>query len=47
MLERLNNMKRNAKGDGKSSCVLCNDDFGIFGAQGHLCKDCHKVRNFG
>lgn len=43
MMDRLNNMKRNAKGDGKSRCILCNDDFGIFGTQCHVCKDCNKV----
>jgi hypothetical protein len=45
MIDRLNNMKRNAKGDGRSSCVLCNEEFGLFGAQCHLCKDCLKVNN--
>jgi hypothetical protein len=45
MIERLNNIKRNAKGDGRSSCVLCNEEFGLFGAQCHLCKDCLKVNN--
>lgn len=45
MIERLNNMKRNAKGDGRCSCVLCNEEFGLFGAQCHLCKDCLKVND--
>ena len=43
MMDKLNNMKRNAKGDGKSRCILCNDDVGIFGTQCHVCKDCNKV----
>ena len=43
MIEKLNNMKRNAKGDGISSCLLCNDQFGLFGPQGQQCKDCLKV----
>ncbi|XP_054166639.1 rab effector Noc2-like [Oppia nitens] len=42
MLDRLNNMKRNARGDGKHTCVLCSDQFGLFGAQGRQCKDCLK-----
>ena len=40
--DRLNNMKRNAKGDGNKACALCSDSFGLFGAQCHHCKDCLK-----
>ncbi|XP_074601569.1 rab effector Noc2-like [Brevipalpus obovatus] len=41
--DRLNNMKRNAKGDGLKCCALCNDHFGLFSSQCHHCKDCNKA----
>ncbi|RWS25476.1 Rab effector Noc2-like protein [Leptotrombidium deliense] len=43
LIDRLNNMKRNAKGDGNRYCALCNDEFGLFGAHCHHCKDCNKA----
>ncbi|RWS09789.1 Rab effector Noc2-like protein, partial [Dinothrombium tinctorium] len=43
LIDRLNNMKRNAKGDGNRYCALCNDEFGLFGAHHHCCKDCNKA----
>lgn len=44
LMDRLNNMKRNATGTkGNSACALCNDKFHLFGAQCHICKDCQKV----
>ncbi|KAG8238031.1 hypothetical protein J437_LFUL014999 [Ladona fulva] len=44
MVERLENMKRNAMGNGTSQCILCGDTFGMLGAPSLLlCHDCKKA----
>ncbi|XP_046385625.1 rabphilin-3A [Ischnura elegans] len=43
LVERLDNMKRNAMGNGTSQCVLCGDSFGMLGAPSLLCHDCKKA----
>lgn len=43
MLERLQNMKMNARGNGKTTCLLCNEQFGLFRLQTHKCELCNKV----
>ena len=30
LLERLENMRRNAAGDGENTCILCGESFGFF-----------------
>ncbi|KAF2880815.1 hypothetical protein ILUMI_25348, partial [Ignelater luminosus] len=42
LVERLENMRRNALGRGPSQCLLCGDRFGILGAQKARCVDCRK-----
>ncbi|GLH01751.1 Rabphilin-3A [Gryllus bimaculatus] len=42
LVERLENMKRNALGNGTNQCVLCGDSFGMLGAPSLLCHDCKK-----
>ncbi|GFY57673.1 rab effector Noc2, partial [Trichonephila inaurata madagascariensis] len=42
LVERLENMKKNAMGNGATQCVLCADEFGILGASPLLCNDCKK-----
>ena len=44
MIERLKNMKRNARGNGEQTCVLCNEPFGMFGLKAHPCHGCSKVK---
>lgn len=43
LVERLENMKKNAMGNGVSQCVLCADKFGLFGASPVPCHDCCKA----
>lgn len=43
LVERLDNMKRNAMGNGSTQCILCADEFGILGASPLLCHDCRKA----
>ncbi|XP_068087082.1 rabphilin-3A [Anabrus simplex] len=43
LVERLENMKRNALGNGTNQCVLCGDSFGMLGAPSLLCRDCNKA----
>jgi hypothetical protein len=43
-VERLENMKRAAMGNGTSQCILCGDSFGVLGATSLICHDCRKVR---
>ncbi|KAI1293691.1 Rabphilin-3A [Halotydeus destructor] len=44
LIDRVNNMKRNASGDGKTCCALCNEKFHMFSTQRcHRCKDCEKA----
>lgn len=45
MIERLKNMKRNARGDGHYTCILCNESFGFFNHNAHECQGCSKVGN--
>lgn len=43
LVEKLDNMKKNAMGNGTTQCVLCGDEFGLLGASPTFCDDCHKV----
>ncbi|XP_067119079.1 rab effector Noc2-like isoform X2 [Centruroides vittatus] len=43
LVERLENMKKNAIGNGVSQCVLCADRFGFLGASPVPCHDCCKA----
>ncbi|XP_075677923.1 rab effector Noc2-like isoform X1 [Dermatophagoides pteronyssinus] len=43
MIERLKNMKRNARGDGHYTCILCNESFGFFNHNAHECQGCSKL----
>jgi len=43
LIDRLDNIKKHATGNGSSQCVLCADGFGMLGASSVLCVDCHKV----
>lgn len=43
LVDRLNNIKRNAAGDGRTHCALCNDKFHLFKGSAIQCKDCLKV----
>ena len=43
LIDRLDNMKKHAAGNGSSQCVLCADGFGMLGASSVSCVDCHKV----
>lgn len=43
LVERLENMKKNALGNGNTQCILCGDEFGLLGASPMTCHDCHKV----
>lgn len=43
LVEKLDNMKKNAMGNGTTQCVLCGDEFGLLGASPTYCDDCHKV----
>ena len=42
-MEKLDNMKKNAMGNGTTQCVLCGDEFGLLGASPTFCDDCRKV----
>ncbi|CAF0996632.1 unnamed protein product [Adineta steineri] len=42
LIDRLENMKKHATGNGSSQCVLCADGFGMLGASAVICVDCHK-----
>jgi hypothetical protein len=44
LIDRLDNMKKHATGNGSSQCVLCADGFGMLGASSVSCVDCHKVK---
>ena len=39
----MDNMKKNAMGNGSTQCILCADEFGLLGASPTYCDDCHKV----
>ena len=43
MVDRVDNMKRNAIGNGSSQCILCGDEFRLLGASPNYCDDCKKV----
>ncbi|CAH1380795.1 unnamed protein product [Tenebrio molitor] len=43
LVERLENMRRNALGRNPSQCLLCGDGFGMLGAQKVLCIDCRRL----
>ena len=43
LIDRLDNMKKHATGNGSSQCVLCADGFGMLGTSSVSCVDCHKV----
>ncbi|UJR13596.1 hypothetical protein I4U23_000609 [Adineta vaga] len=43
LIDRLENMKKHANGNGSTQCVLCADGFGMLGASSVLCVDCHKA----
>ncbi|NXA35347.1 DOC2B protein, partial [Eudromia elegans] len=42
LVERLENMRRNAVGDGLSRCLLCGELLGLLGSTSVLCQDCRK-----
>jgi hypothetical protein len=44
LVDRLDNMKKLALGNGTKHCVLCGEKFGFLGASGMICADCKKVR---
>ena len=44
LMDRLENMKKHATGNGSTQCVLCADGFGMLGASSVTCIDCHKVK---
>ena len=46
LVEKLDNMKKNAMGNGSTQCVLCGDEFGLLGASPTFCDDCRKVSCF-
>ncbi|XP_074040221.1 rabphilin isoform X2 [Leptinotarsa decemlineata] len=43
LVERLENMRRNALGRNPSQCLLCGDGFGILGSQKIVCMDCRRL----
>jgi len=42
LIDRLDNMKKHAAGNGSTQCVLCADGFGMLGTSSVSCVDCHK-----
>lgn len=42
LVEKLDNMRKNAMGNGSSQCILCGDEFGLLGASPTYCDDCKK-----
>ncbi|XP_034236725.1 rabphilin-3A isoform X2 [Thrips palmi] len=42
LVDRVDNMKRNAMGNGSNQCVLCGTKFGFLGSTSYLCHDCQK-----
>ncbi|CAF0740507.1 unnamed protein product [Didymodactylos carnosus] len=42
LIDRLDNMKKHAAGNGSTQCVLCADSFGMLGASSVACTDCYK-----
>ncbi|CAE1269120.1 RPH3A [Acanthosepion pharaonis] len=43
LVEKLDNMRKNAMGNGSSQCILCGDEFGLLGASPTYCDDCKKA----
>lgn len=43
LVDRLENMRRNALGRTPSQCLLCGDHFGLLGAQSAQCIACRKL----
>ncbi|CAG9862555.1 unnamed protein product [Phyllotreta striolata] len=43
LVEKLENMRRNALGKTSSQCLLCGDNFGLLGAQKIVCMDCRRL----
>ncbi|KAH8039039.1 hypothetical protein HPB51_004964 [Rhipicephalus microplus] len=43
LVDRLENMKRNALGNGTSQCVLCANEFGLLSGSPLTCYDCRKT----
>ncbi|GJQ79793.1 Rph [Trypoxylus dichotomus] len=43
LVERLENMRRNALGRNANQCLLCGDGFGMLGAQKCVCIDCRRL----
>ncbi|XP_054920345.1 rabphilin-3A isoform X1 [Dermacentor andersoni] len=43
LVDRLENMKRNALGNGTSQCVLCANEFGLLSGSPLMCYDCRKA----
>jgi len=44
LVERLENMRRSAVGNGLSQCLLCGEVFGLLGSSSVLCLDCCMVQ---
>lgn len=42
LVDRVDNMKRNAMGNGANQCILCGTKFGFLGSTSYLCHDCQK-----
>ncbi|XP_057893772.1 rab effector Noc2 [Melospiza georgiana] len=42
LVERLENMRRNAMGNGLSQCLLCGEMLGLLGSSSVFCQDCKK-----
>ncbi|XP_066058377.1 rab effector Noc2 isoform X5 [Chamaea fasciata] len=43
LVERLENMRKNAMGNGLSQCLLCGETLGLMGSSSVFCQDCKKV----
>ncbi|BFZ18785.1 hypothetical protein BsWGS_21822 [Bradybaena similaris] len=43
LVDKLDNMKKNAVGNGSSQCILCGDEFKLLGASPSYCDDCAKA----
>ncbi|XP_062448196.1 rab effector Noc2 isoform X2 [Rhea pennata] len=42
LVERLENMRKNAMGNGLSQCLLCGELLGLLGSTSVFCQDCRK-----
>ncbi|XP_064460998.1 rabphilin-3A-like isoform X1 [Ornithodoros turicata] len=43
LVERVENMKRNALGNGTTQCLLCAEEFGLLSSSPMICNDCRKA----